>query len=50
MEKVAKVIITGDNAPGVVWNSTFKEFKDIFINADVIIAKGQGNWFENRAK
>lgn len=37
------MITTGDNAPGVVWDSTSKEFKDIFINADVIIAKGQGN-------
>lgn len=43
MEKVAKVITTGDDAPGAVWESTSKEFKDIFRNADVIISKGQGN-------
>jgi damage-control phosphatase, subfamily I len=41
--KVAKVITTGDDAPGAVWESTSKEFKDIFTNADVIISKGQGN-------
>ncbi len=43
IEKVAKVITTGDDAPGAVWESTSKEFKDHFINADVIISKGQGN-------
>ena len=43
MEKVAKVITTGDDTPGVVWESTSKEFKDIFRNSDVIISKGQGN-------
>lgn len=43
MEKIAKVITTGDDAPGAVWESTSKEFKDIYTNADVIISKGQGN-------
>ena len=43
MEKIAKVITTGDDAPGAVWESTSGEFKDHFINADVIISKGQGN-------
>jgi len=43
MEEVAKVITTGDDAPGAVWESTSKEFKEIFRNADVIISKGQGN-------
>jgi len=43
MEKIAKVITTGDDAPGAVWESASKEFKDIFNNADVIISKGQGN-------
>lgn len=41
--KIAKVITTGDDAPGAVWESTSKEFKDIFNRADVIISKGQGN-------
>jgi len=43
MAKIAKVITTGDDAPGAVWESTSKEFKDVFNNADVIISKGQGN-------
>ena len=40
---IAKVITTGDDAPGAVWESTSKEFKNIFTKADVIISKGQGN-------
>ena len=43
MGQVAKVITTGDDAPGAVWESASEEFKDIFNNADVIISKGQGN-------
>jgi uncharacterized protein with ATP-grasp and redox domains len=43
MNKIAKVITTGDDAPGVVWKSASREFKQIFNQADVIIAKGQGN-------
>ena len=43
MRDVAKVVTTGDNAPGAVWESTSEEFKDVFLNADVIISKGQGN-------
>ncbi len=43
MDKIAKVITTGDDAPGAVWESASKEFKDHFTNADVIISKGQGN-------
>jgi uncharacterized protein with ATP-grasp and redox domains len=41
--KVAKVITTGDDAPGAVWESASGEFRDHFHNADVIISKGQGN-------
>jgi len=44
MDKVAKVITTGDDAPGAVWESTSEEFKEVFNNADVIISKGQGNF------
>jgi len=43
MENVAKVITSGDDSPGAVWESSSREFKDHFINADVIISKGQGN-------
>jgi len=43
LEKVAKVITTGDDAPGAVWESTSREFKNHFTNADIVISKGQGN-------
>ncbi len=43
IDKVAKVITTGDNSPGAVWESTSEQFKTVFNNADVIISKGQGN-------
>jgi uncharacterized protein with ATP-grasp and redox domains len=43
MDKIAKIITTGDNAPGAVWESTSNEFKEVFNKADVIISKGQGN-------
>jgi uncharacterized protein with ATP-grasp and redox domains len=43
MEEVAKVITTGDDAPGVVWETASDEFKRHWHQADVIIAKGQGN-------
>ena len=43
MDKIAKIITTGDNAPGAVWESTSNKFKQIFNKADVIISKGQGN-------
>ena len=44
IDKVAKVITTGDNSPGVVWESTSEQFKSAFVNSDVIISKGQGNF------
>ena len=43
IDKVAKVITTGDNSPGAVWESTSEQFQRVFKNADVIISKGQGN-------
>jgi uncharacterized protein with ATP-grasp and redox domains len=43
MDKIAKIITTGDNSPGAVWETTSNEFKQIFNKADVIISKGQGN-------
>lgn len=38
-----KVITTGDDAPGAVWETCSAEFKNIFKQSDVVIAKGQGN-------
>ena len=43
MEEVARVITTGDDAPGAVWESASKEFRDTFSRADIVISKGQGN-------
>jgi len=43
MDKTAMVITTGDDSPGAVWETASKEFRDHFINADVVISKGQGN-------
>ena len=44
MEKLAKVISTGDDTPGVILENTTVRFREIFNQADVIIAKGQGNF------
>ena len=43
MDKIARVLSTGDDSPGAVWESSSKDFRDHFSNADVIISKGQGN-------
>ena len=43
IDNIATVITTGDNAPGVVLESTSDEFKKIFSSSDIIISKGQGN-------
>ncbi len=43
MDRIAEVITTGDDAPGVVWESVSGEFRDVFKKADIVISKGQGN-------
>lgn len=43
VDRHAKIITTGDDAPGIVWETTSPEFKDVFSKANVIISKGQGN-------
>lgn len=43
MDQVAKVITTGDDSPGAVWEKTCSEFQQVFNMADVVISKGQGN-------
>jgi len=43
MNQLAKVVTTGDDAPGAVWETTSDDFKKLFFKADVVIAKGQGN-------
>jgi len=43
MEKVARVVTTGDDSPGAVWERSSEEFRTLFKEADVVISKGQGN-------
>ena len=44
MQEVAEVISNGDGALGTVIERTSANFKEVFYKADVIIAKGQGNY------
>lgn len=44
IDKLAKVIDTGDDAPGVNLESVSDEFAKIYDSADLIISKGQGNF------
>jgi len=43
IDEYAKIISSGDDAPGILLESCSPEFKKMFQNADVIISKGQGN-------
>lgn len=44
MEEVAEVISNGDGSLGTVIEKTSAAFRNVFYKADVIIAKGQGNY------
>lgn len=44
MNDICKVITDGNGALGCVLEDTSEAFKQIFHNADIIIAKGQGNY------
>ncbi len=44
IDQYAKIITTGDDAPGVILQTSSPEFKQMFYSADVIISKGQGNF------
>jgi len=44
MQDVAEVISNGDGSLGTVIEKTSRAFQDVFYKADVIIAKGQGNY------
>lgn len=44
IDKLAHLIINGDDAPGTVLEYTSQEFRAIFETADLIISKGQGNY------
>lgn len=43
IDKVAKVIGNGHDAPGTLLEHTSAEFRELFEKADLIISKGQGN-------
>lgn len=44
LTEIVKVIPNGSDAPGTILEDCSSEFKQVFNNADVIIAKGQGNF------
>lgn len=44
MNKVAKIITTGCDAPGAVLPACTQDFLDNFESSDLVIAKGQGNY------
>ena len=44
IDKIASIITTGDDTPGVILSTASQHFRDIFNSADVIISKGQGNY------
>jgi len=44
IDRIAHVISNGDDAPGTILAATSAEFRDIFDRADLVIAKGQGNF------
>jgi len=43
IDQVAQPVTTGDDAPGVIWETSSPAFKTLFNEADVVISKGQGN-------
>ena len=44
MEKVAKIISNGSDYPGTVLRDCSKQVQELFQSADIVIAKGQGNY------
>lgn len=44
MHKLCEVITSGDNASGFIYDDSSDNCKEIFKKADIIIAKGQGNY------
>lgn len=44
MQEVAEIISNGDGSLGTVMERTSTDFRNVFYQADVIIAKGQGNF------
>jgi uncharacterized protein with ATP-grasp and redox domains len=44
LPKIVEVIDNGSDAPGTILESCSQEFRNRFENADLVIAKGQGNY------
>lgn len=44
IEKVAKIISNGDDAPSTLLHRVSKEFLEVYNSADLIISKGMGNY------
>ncbi|MFP4460465.1 MAG: damage-control phosphatase ARMT1 family protein [Candidatus Zixiibacteriota bacterium] len=44
LAKVAKIISSGSAAPGTILDETTDEFRKLFDAADIVIAKGMGNY------
>jgi len=44
LEKVAEIVSTGCDAPGIVLNLCSRKFLEIYSSAGLIISKGQGNY------
>jgi len=44
MDEVAKVIDTGSDGIGIPWKEVSEEFREAFLEADLRISKGQGNF------
>lgn len=44
MDKVAKVISSGSDAPGTILSQCSSQMLQLYHSADIIIAKGQGNY------
>ncbi len=44
LDRIAKVIHSGSDAPGIILSDCAEEFKKRFYAADMVIAKGQGNY------
>jgi uncharacterized protein with ATP-grasp and redox domains len=44
LTSLVKVISNGSDAPGTILRDCSEEFKTVFERADLVIAKGQGNY------
>jgi uncharacterized protein with ATP-grasp and redox domains len=44
MDRVARVVSNGSDAPATILSQCSAELQQLFLSADVIIAKGQGNY------